>query len=322
MYFPLQVSNWVFRLVQSMARYAKRIDANRLRELEPKHRRSVIICFLCQLYRDTMDHLVDMYDKLINKIYNHAQKDVDDYNKSQRKQIRESLKTFDSLTNLILDESIDDATLRKVMFDKIGRDLLLAQKEAVDAWLNGKHSHIFNLVKGRFSYIRQFSPQWDRMGHFYASLEYGHTTASTAMKRLNGFSRKNHFYRASRELGRIFKTEYILKYMSDKTLRQNVRKGLLKGEQIHSLARDFNYGKRGRINTTDLREQKNSCSCMTLIIACIIYWQAKEINRVVLECDPEGSGVDLALLQHVSPITWDNVILYGEYMLDRNLVKI
>lgn len=142
------------------------------------------------------------------------------------------------------------------------------------------------------------------------------------MKRLNGFSGKNHFYRANRELGRIFKTEYIIKCMSDKNQRQKVRQGLLKGEQIRSLARNLNYGKRGWISTADLREQKNSCSCMTLILASIIYWQAKEINRIAVECDPEGAGIDLTLLQHVSPITWDNVILYGEYILNRNLVKI
>jgi TnpA family transposase len=85
------------------------------------------------------------------------------------------------------------------------------------------------------------SDQWDRMGHFYASLEVGHVTASTAMKRLNGYSGKNHFYRANRELGRIFKTEHILQYMSDKTLRQKMRRGLLKGEQLHSLCL---FGKR------------------------------------------------------------------------------
>ena len=49
---------------------------------------------------------------------------------------------------------------------------------------------------------------------------------------------------------------------------------------------------------------------------------SKEINRVVVECNPEGAGVDLSLIQHISPITWDNVILYGEYMLDRSLIKI
>ena len=46
---------------------------------------------------------------------------------------------------------------------------------------------------------------------------------------------------------------------------------------------------------------------MTLILASIIYWQAKEINRVGVECDPEKEGIDLSLIQHISPITWDNV---------------
>ena len=88
------------------------------------------------------------------------------------------------------------------------------------------------------------------------------------------------------------------------------------------MARDLNDGKRGRISKADLREQKNSCSCMTLILACIIYWQAREINRVVLECDPEGNGINLNLIEHISPITWDNVILYGEYLLDQNLIQL
>ena len=59
---------------------------------------------------------------------------------------------------------------------------------------------------------------------------------------------------------------------------------------------------------------------MTLIFASIIYWQAREINRVVMECDPEGNGINLQLMQHISPIAWDNVILYGEYLLDQNLI--
>ena len=56
-------------------------------------------------------------------------------------------------------------------------------------------------------------------------------------------------------------------------------------------------------------------------MACIIYWQAKEINRVTLEGDPEGTGIDLSLLGHISPIGWDNIILYEEYVLNRTLVQ-
>lgn len=163
--------------------------------------------------------------------------------------------------------------------------------------------------------------QWDRMGQFYASLESGHTTASTALKRLAAYSGKNHFYRANRELGRIFKTEYILQFMSDPETRQRVRRGLLKGEEIHALARQVAYGKQGQVTARDLEAQRNTSSCLTLIMACIIYWQAKEINRVIRECDPEEADVDLSLIEHISPIGWENIILYGEYVLNRALVQ-
>jgi TnpA family transposase len=64
--------------------------------------------------------------------------------------------------------------------------------------------------RDRITHLNWIVDQWDRMGHFYASLESGHTTASTGLKRLVGYMGKNHFYRANRELGRIFKTEHIL----------------------------------------------------------------------------------------------------------------
>jgi hypothetical protein len=53
------------------------------------------------------------------------------------------------------------------------------------------------------------------MAQLYASLKTGHVTASVALKRLVGFSGKNRFYRANRDLGRILKTEFILQYLSE-----------------------------------------------------------------------------------------------------------
>jgi TnpA family transposase len=168
---------------------------------------------------------------------------------------------------------------------------------------------------------RIIAEQWDRMGQFYASLESGHTTASVALKRLASCTAKNHFYRANRDLGRVFKTEFLLSYLSEPPLRSRIRKGLLKVEQLHALARDVYYGRRGRINARELHEQMNSCSCLTLILACVIYWQAKEISRVVRWCKTEEDEIDVSLLAHISPIEWDNVILYGQYVLDRAQVR-
>ena len=46
----------------------------------------------------------------------------------------------------------------------------------------------------------------------------------------------------------------------------------------------------------------------------IIDWQK--------QCDSDGDGIELQLIEPISPITWDNVILYGEYVLDEKMVKL
>ena len=108
------------------------------------------------------------------------------------------------------------------------------------------------------------------------------------------------FYRANCDLGRIFKTEFLLSYLSEPQLRSRVRRGLLKVEQLHALARDVYYGRRGRINARELHGQMNACSCLTLILACVIYWQAKEISRVVRCCDPGGEqGKRIKIHKHL-----------------------
>ena len=73
----------------------------------------------------------------------------------------------------------------------------------------------------------------------------GGATASVALKRLVGFS-------ANRDRGHILKTEFILLSTSG---RRNCAAGilhaLLKFEQLHVLARDVFYGRRGRINARE-----------------------------------------------------------------------
>ena len=105
-------------LQRALTRYAKQCTATRLRRLEPNRKHAVLVCFLWQSYLDNIDSMVDMYDKLINKVYKHAQADVDDHHKKNRKQIRESLFTFKDLAALILDDAVDDVCLRQELLKK------------------------------------------------------------------------------------------------------------------------------------------------------------------------------------------------------------
>ena len=101
--------------------------------------------------------------------------------------------------------------------------------------------------------------------------------------------------------------------MSEPQLRAKVRRGLLKVEQLHALACAVYYGQRGRISAREVYDQVTACSCLTLILACSVYWQAREISRLAAAPD---FPFDPDLLRHVSPIEWKNVILYGEITID------
>lgn len=188
---------------------------------------------------------------------------------------------------------------------------------------NRNYHSLSHMVKGRDRTIKMsyIVDNWDRIAQFYASLKSGRVTASTGLKRTTSLDTQNHFYRANLWLGRVFKTEHILLWMSDPLRRKRTRQGLLKVEQIHALARDIRYGNRGKLKSLDIEELNSSGNCLTLIIAAIVYWQAKEISRVIAEYEPEKLGLDIQLLEHVSPIEWSNVILYGEYKLDKGLIK-
>ena len=67
--------------------------------------------------------------------------------------------------------------------------------------------------------------------------------------------------------------------------------------------------------------QTGAASCLLLILAAIIYWQIREIDRVLSEAGSDADDLNFELLSHISPIGWDNVLLYGQYQLNRSLVR-
>ncbi len=118
----------------------------------------MLICFLCQLYQDTFDAAVQMHDKLMNKMYNKADKEIDDYMKGRRKYIRASLSHYKEILRVLLDEEIEQEQVRSTVFTTINAELLKAEMDAIDDILGSQYSNSFKRVIARHSYLRQFSP--------------------------------------------------------------------------------------------------------------------------------------------------------------------
>ena len=61
---------------------------------------------------------------------------------------------------------------------------------------------------------------------------------------------------------------------------------------------------------------------LTPILARINDRQARRIERVAGGCGTGAAGIDISPPDHVSPIEWDNVLFYGQYDIDRSLIRI
>ena len=120
---------------RALASYVRKRDAYWLRAIEPLHRYGALVCFLWQVYQDTIDFAVDMYDKLINKAEKTAKKAFDEELKRRRKSILSSLEMFQTVAGVILDKRVDDENVRSVVFSKVEPDALAEQISQLNDWV-------------------------------------------------------------------------------------------------------------------------------------------------------------------------------------------
>ena len=156
---------------RSLARYARLSSTYRMRRLKEERRYTVLICFLCQLYQDTFDAAVQMHDKLMNKMYKKADKEIEDYMKKRRKNIRSSLARYRKILGVLLDEDVKQEQIRDSVFSVIDVKTLEMEMETIEDMLGNQYSDSFKRVIARHSYMRQFSPALIRHITFQADTQ-------------------------------------------------------------------------------------------------------------------------------------------------------
>ncbi|WP_242541868.1 transposase [Leptolyngbya sp. Cla-17] len=92
------------------------------------------------------------------------------------------------------------------------------------------------------------------------------------MPRKLRFRLKGFFCNAFTKLGRILKTLYILRYLTDPSLRQTVQLQLNKGEYRHKFPRQVFFADQEEFTTGDYEEIMNKASCLSLVSNGILYW--------------------------------------------------
>jgi TnpA family transposase len=156
--------------------------------------------------------------------------------------------------------------------------------------------------------------QWDFMVRVAASLKNRTAPANVIVQRLANRSSSDRLAGALTALGRVVKTIFILRYLSDPELRHHVQLQLNRGEARHELVgRCLFFANRGEFRGGDAEEIMNKASCLSLLSNAVLVWNTLRIAEIVNQLRAAGHAIADQDLARVSPLMHGHVIPNGTY---------
>ena len=157
---------------------------------------------------------------------------------------------------------------------------------------------------------------WDELLRVAGSLKLGWVTASLLISKLQAGARENVFARALRDLGRLVKTEFILRWIENQDYRRRIHRQLNKGEALHALRRFLFFAHEGKVQRRQADQQTNQILCLNLVTNAIVTWNTVYMNAAIDRLRAKrriGRDIDLG---HLSPALYGHVNPYGKYRFE------
>lgn len=177
-----------------------------------------------------------------------------------------------------------------------------------------KHNYCYENIDGLFTSsinLEDIRKHWDEIVRITHALKSGLAPAHIIIQKLA--NRTDSVSKAIKSLGRVVKTIYILRYISDKDLRYKVHMHLNQGESRHQLAKKLFFLNRGVFKTGDLEEIMNKASCLSLLSNAILLWNTHHIQQIVNQLRENGHDIKAEHLQKISALMFKHVQIHGTY---------
>ena len=148
------------------------------------------------------------------------------------------------------------------------------------------------------------------------SIQEGKISSDVLLRRLSTYSRRNNFYKAFREIGRVVRTIQLLRFCSDAQLRRRTTAETNKVESYNRFSSWCRFGNAGVIADNDPEEQEKILKFSTLLTNAVIFHTTLDMMMVIRALIDEGWTIapeDLAVL---SPYLTARIQRFGVYATD------
>ena len=175
-----------------------------------------------------------------------------------------------------------------------------------------RYQHIDGLFRGTINWDLLMT-HWQDLMQVVVSIKEGKTLASTILRKLNYDSKRNRLYKAFRELGRVIRTIFLLRYISNLELRQQIQGTTTLVEFFNAFAAWIFFGNQGIVETNDPIEQEKRLHYRDLIANALILQNTVDLSRVLRDLRQEGYLIRRDVVAHLSPYITQNWRRYGDY---------
>jgi TnpA family transposase len=177
------------------------------------------------------------------------------------------------------------------------------------------YEHIEGLFKDAIDWERIVT-HWQDLLRVVLSIQAGKVSSVMLLRRLGNYSRKNRLYQAFQELGRVVRTVFLLQYISDMQLRQEITAATNKVEAYHGFSKWFFFGGEGVVANNDPVEQEKIIKYNDLIANAVIFHNAVDLTEVLHRLKREGYLVMRSDVAALSPYRTSHIKRFGDYLLD------
>ena len=155
---------------------------------------------------------------------------------------------------------------------------------------------------------------WDDNLRFMATIKLKETSASRLFKRLSSYAKDHPLYQAIKEFGRIIKSQFILTYLDDVELRQQIEKQLNRVELSNKFSKAVFFDKNQEFTVATREEQEIVATCKALIQNAIVLWNYLYLSQLFVDAKKGQDKIALlSTIKNGSLMTWQHVNMRGEY---------
>ena len=163
---------------------------------------------------------------------------------------------------------------------------------------------------------------WDLIGthardvfQVVLSIQAGRVMPSMLLRKLGTYSRRSLLHRAFRELGRVERTLFLLRFFSSAEVRRGIRAETTKIEAYNDFLDWVLFGG-PVIKSGDPVEQEKQLKYASLVVNTIMPSNVADLTVVLSGMAADGHPVTPALVAGLSPYTRAHILRFGQYALN------